>query len=76
MTHIESVEIFDDGVDIVYRKRSNTMFLTNPPQPCPDHVWKEQWRIVDGKLQLSGTIKGVHIPQQIVSESMSFVGLQ
>ena len=72
MTHIQSVETFDDGVDIVYRKRSNTMFLTDPPQPCPDYVWKEQWRIIDSKLQLLKTVKGVHIPQQIVPESFSF----
>lgn len=76
MTHIESVVTFDDGVDIVYREKSNTMFLSNPPQPCPDKIWKEQWRIIDGKLQLSKTVKGFHTPAKNIPETIIFDAFQ
>lgn len=72
MKIVESVDIFDSGVDIVYREKSNTMLLSNPPQPCPDNVWMERWTIVDGKLTLTKTLKGKHTPAQYVTESISF----
>jgi hypothetical protein len=49
---IESIKIFDEGVDVVYRQSSDIMLLTNPPQIPPDIVWREEWRIIRGKLRL------------------------
>jgi hypothetical protein len=69
---IESVDISSDGVDIVYRERSNTMLLCNPPRQSPDLVCKERWKIVDGQLTLVKSIKGKHTPPQYIIESLTF----
>jgi len=69
---IESVDISTDGVDIVYRERSDTMLLCNPPRPSSDRVWKERWKIVDGQLTLVETITGKHTPPQYIMESLTF----
>jgi hypothetical protein len=69
---IESVDISSDGVDIVYRERSNTMLLCNPPRQSPDLVWKERWEIIDGQLTLVESIKGKHTPPQYIMESLTF----
>jgi hypothetical protein len=73
MKIVESVDIFDQGIDIVYRERSNKMLLCNPPRPCPDRVWMERWSIVDGKLVLSETKEGTHTPAQYVPESITLI---
>jgi hypothetical protein len=69
---IVSVKTFDEGVDIVYREHSNQMLLCYPPRNAPDRVYREEWRIIGGTLQLDKTVEGKHNPSHYVEESIEF----
>jgi hypothetical protein len=69
---IISCKICDDYVEISYREPSNSQFQTWPPQPVPDKIWKEIYRVVDGKIKLAKTINGRHTPSCTVNESFSY----
>lgn len=59
-------------IEIIYQNPSNSMFLTYPSSPAPDHVWKEIYGVVDGKIQLIKTIPGKHEPAYQVREKIIF----
>ena len=67
-----SANTLDEGVDLIYRESSNSMLLTNPPQFSPDKIYKEQWRIIGGTLQLDKVVEGIHIPSYVVEEKIEF----
>jgi len=74
MSKIINANVYPDGsgVEITYREASNMMYLCNPPRPCPDTVWKEVWKVEDGKLVKKEDIPGQHIPSSINEEQIIF----
>jgi len=70
--NIESLEITEKGVVVIYREPSNQILLCIPPRPAPDRVWREVWEIRDGKLEKTSSEEGRHTPASSVAESISF----
>lgn len=66
------VEIAEDGVEVIRRKKSHAYFTVDPPIPVPDLVWKEVYHIVDGRLKFIDKVRGHHTPGYNVSESFEF----
>lgn len=69
---IEDVIITDQQIEIVKRKFSGRVYLTNPPRQVPDTIWKEIYVARDGKIVLDRIIKGKHVPAHTVYESLKF----
>lgn len=63
----ESVKMGEDRVEIIWRRRS---FPTVPP--TPDTVWKEIYKVKNGKLVLVETTPGEHYPAHWVPERIVF----
>lgn len=62
-------------IEVVFRQKSNLEYLTDPPQPAPDEVWKEIYKAdEDGRLCLHKTIRGQHQPACFVPEQIIFPG--
>lgn len=74
MEEIISVQHFveENKLVIVKRIKSNRMYLTSPPRPAPDKVWKEIWGVKYGILTLLEQINGQHEPEYTVEESFIF----
>lgn len=66
--HLES----ENQIVIIKRIKSNRSYLTHPPRPVPDQVWKEIWGVEDGILTLLEKIKGIHEPEHTVKEKFIF----
>lgn len=62
--------ITDATVTVTFRRRSHSMYLTNPPRPAPDEVWRETYSITG--LTLESVVHGKHNPQYTVNESVTF----
>lgn len=62
--NIESVTLTEDGrLEVVERASSGVMYLTDPPRPAPDRVWKEVYAADQvGRIFLLETINGVVTP--------------
>jgi hypothetical protein len=70
---IINFQVFENRIEVTKRERSNSMYACNPPMPVPDKVWKEVYRVsFDGRIFLSETIKGKHIPTSTISEHFEF----
>jgi len=68
---IISFDIHKDncGFTIVRRYPSHLQYMTNPPQPAPDKLEKQEYRIdCTGKLFLSSTKYGNMTPITVVQE--------
>lgn len=57
---------------IIKRIKSNRSYLTHPPRPVPDKVWKEIWGVRAGILTLLEQIQGIHEPEHTVKEKIVF----
>lgn len=57
---------------IIKRIKSNRAYLTHPPRPVPDQIWKEIWGVKDGVLTILEQIKGTHEPEHTVTEKFIF----
>jgi len=68
-----SIELIDGQIEIVVRKPSNDLLLTNPPKTAPDKIWKLVYSATeDGKIELLQTIRGKHKPSHVVREKFIF----
>jgi len=59
-------------IEVVKKVASNQIYPTNPPRPKPDYVWKEIYKVVDGKIKMVEKIDGKHEPANFVSERIIF----
>lgn len=64
--------IEENKIVVVKRIKSNRSYLTHPPRPVPDKVWKEVWGVQDGILTLLEQIEGTHEPEHTVKEKFIF----
>ena len=69
---IVSVKLVDGKMEVVKRRPSRQMLLTNPPQPAPDIIVKEIYAAVEGEVRLIDKINGKHTPGRYVQEEISF----
>jgi hypothetical protein len=64
-------QVFEDRIEVTKRERSNSIYCSG--NPVPDKVWKEVYRVsFDGRIFLSETIQGKHIPSTINDEHFEF----
>jgi len=59
-------------IEVVLRRRSNSMYGYYPPRPVPDNVCKEIYGVVNGRIKLINTVDGEHRPGHYVEESILF----
>jgi len=73
-TNIEDVELSEDGrfLFIVYRTPSTMSYLTNPPTPAPDSVFRHVYGVEDGSIVLLGEQAAKVIPKQVEPERYEF----
>jgi len=70
---IVSVTLTEEGtLEVVRRYPSNTIMLSDPPQPSPDRIVKEIYRAGKEHIYLSATIEGKHTPGYYVPEKVEF----
>jgi hypothetical protein len=63
----------DGKMEVIKRLASNASYLSHPPKPVPDVVYKEIYSAgADGKIILERTIRGTHTPARQVREQISF----
>ena len=72
-TNIEDVDLSENGrfLFIVYRTPSMMTYLTNPPTPAPDSVFRHVYGVKDGRIVLLGEQAAKVIPRQ--PESYEFL---
>lgn len=69
---IVSVDVREDQVSVVYREPSNVILTCNPGRPAPDHVWRETWVVIEGRLVLCERLQGTHTPASMNAETITF----
>lgn len=71
---IESFKINEDNntIEVIFREPSNTISLSNPPQPALDNIWKEVYGVVNGNIELIDNISDKHIPGSYYPEKIEF----
>ena len=69
---IISVDLKDNQLIVVKKIESMATYMSNPPNPIPDEVWKEVYGVVDGKIKLIKRINGRHIPRRFIEETYKF----
>lgn len=57
---------------VIKRIKSNRTYMTYPPHPVPDKVWKEVWGVQDGILTILEHVEGTHEPEHTVKEKFIF----
>lgn len=62
----------DNKLVVIKRIKSNRSYMTYPPRPVPDKVWKEIWGVPYGILTLLEQVEGTHEPEHIVKEKFIF----
>ena len=78
----EEVKIFPDRVEVIWRVKSDWVYLCNPPRPGPDTVYKDVYKIdfkytgpstpVTLFLKHSHRVNGRVHPQVVTPERITF----
>jgi hypothetical protein len=70
-------KIHDDlkGFDVIHRKSSNTIFMSNPPKEVPPRIFKNVFRVdTSGCLEFVRTLDAKVIPKRTIEETYIFEG--
>jgi hypothetical protein len=72
---VVGLEVTPRGVTIDFRLRSGGMYLTYPPRPMPDKVWREVYQVTndwEAALELMRVVEGKHEPAREIAEKITF----
>lgn len=59
-------------LEVIVRIKSNMTYPMIPPEPAPDYVFKDIFRVANGKIEFVERIEGKHTPPRRVPEQVEF----
>lgn len=69
---LTQIAVNEAGVDVYLRVPSNAQMADG--RPVPDKVYRQEYRVTDGKLLELRLVEGVHQPAMLIPEQVYFPG--